>query len=1727
MANIKNFGIAGVSADVQMGKSGGRIVYDSGNTLFKFTESDGSTLARLQVGEPTQAGDVVTKQYLDGVSQGLDIKESVRAATTAAGTLASDFENGDTLDGVTLATGDRILIKDQADGSENGIYVVAASGAPARASDFDSDADVTAGAFCFVTEGTTNGDNGFVLTTNDDITLDTTSLTFTQFTGVGQINAGDGMTKTGNTLNVVGTTDRIDVSADAVDISANYVGQTSITTLGTISTGTWNGTSIADAYVDNDLTIDGGTVDNSVIGGSTPAAGTFTTLTANTSITGTLATAAQPNITSVGTLTALDVDNININGNDITSTNVNGDINLTPAGTGEVNISKVDIDGGAIDGTVIGGTTAAAGSFTTINSSGTATLNSVNIDGGSIDGTNIGASVEGTGAFTTLSASSSLSADTINEYSSANGVSIDGVKLKDSAVLVDTISEQTLNAGVSIDSALIKDNTFYGNVTVESGETLDVSAGTLTLANDQISGDKIEGGTIGSVTIGTLTANAGSFTGDVDVSGGTLTLANDQISGDKVHGGTISNFASTGIDDNGTGTAITIDASNNVSMSGDLTVTGDLTVSGDSVVINTSTLSVEDPLTVLSSGATGSASVDAGFVVERGDDDNVAWLWDESADQFTFVTTAETGSTAGDVTITDYANVRAGSLVLDDNLTVNGGTVTLGTGTDLDLLDNNAAALTIQEGANQYMSFITTDGGEKITIGKKLEAGSVEIEGSNFDIDGGAIDNTVIGGTTAAAITGTIVTANSYFSGNIRGDVLATDGTSVLDSGTDGTDATFTGDVTGDLTGTASLATQVTVSADAGTNATFYVGIFDGASGSQDAESHSALTYNPSTGTLAATVFSGDGSGLTGVSATDVTITANNTSDETTYITFVDGATGAQGLESDTALTYNPSSGLLSTAAITTTGEVTAASAIVSDLTAGRVVLAGTSGALEDSANFTFNGSTMAITGDVDVTGSLDVDNININGNAITSTDTNGNIDITPDGTGEVNISKVDIDSGAIDGTVIGGATPAAGTFTTLSANGNMTFGDASSDTITFNSADWTLSAGTTVTGTWTDLGTVTTVDINGGTLDGVNIGASSAATGLTVSGATVSITDTGGDGTMDGVIIGGTTAAAGTFTTFTSTGIDDNATSTQVTISDTEVTLAGDLAVTGDATITGSLTVNGSLTNVSTTNTTIEDNVIVLNNGEAGASITNTYAGLTMDRGSSANVHFVYDDGDDRFEFLGGNDAIASATLANVAFGTVESGTWNGSIIGAAYGGTGQDFSGSTGVIQVSGGTFSAGDVALASQVSGTLPVANGGTGVTALSDIVSADNKLTVTDGTATVVGGDVTLTVNEGNLTLSNLGGQVALGSQVSGTLPVANGGTGITSGTAGQFLKFTGSTTIASSYVEDLYASGVKVFSAAGATTSGAGEGLKMTNAAGAVYLRSTNTAASGDVDFYLGAQGSGDVIIEGTGNGVIKGDDGLDLQVRGGDATGAGADAGDLIISGGLGSGTDASGNVYIQGGLGGSANGVVQIRDASGNEILTFNEVASAVNYIELVNSATGDPVEIQSKGDDTDINLLLSPLGAGVVNAPSGYKDRANFGDDSLVTKEYVDGVSSTETYARRASFTADSSNSEFSVGAIGSGTTNYVNKVMVTVGTALSGGSVSGIRLYDGSNYLTALDDCDTSVAGTYVIDLPTDTASAAAASLTAKIVESDGTTAAVPTAGVVTMTVQYIKV
>ena len=199
--------------------SNGNLVLDPNGT----GTVDVSSARITSVATPTSSTDAATKAYVDAQLQGLDVKNSVRVATTANGTLASAFANGQTVDGVTLATNDRILLKNQSTGSENGIYTVNASGAPTRATDFDSNSEVTGGAFFFVEEGTVNADNGFTLTNDGSITVGTTALTFTQFSGAGQVTAGDALTKTGNTLAVAVDDSSIEINSDALRVKASGI----------------------------------------------------------------------------------------------------------------------------------------------------------------------------------------------------------------------------------------------------------------------------------------------------------------------------------------------------------------------------------------------------------------------------------------------------------------------------------------------------------------------------------------------------------------------------------------------------------------------------------------------------------------------------------------------------------------------------------------------------------------------------------------------------------------------------------------------------------------------------------------------------------------------------------------------------------------------------------------------------------------------------------------------------------------------------------------------------------------------------------------------------------------------------------------------------------------------------------------------------------------------------------------------------------------------------------------------------------------------------------------------------------------------------------------------------------------------------------------------------------------------------------------------------------------
>nr|WP_051410161.1 DUF2793 domain-containing protein [Mesorhizobium sp. LNHC220B00] len=179
----------------------GKLIKDSGVTI----STDGTFASNSDAKVTTEKG---VKTYVDAKVTGLSWKQAVRAATTANGTLASAFANGSAIDGVTLATGDRILLKNQSSASENGIYVVAASGAPARATDADSGAELV-DASVYVSEGTTLADTQWTCTTNAPITPGSTSLAFAQ-AGIG------GFTAASTTEALTGTDTSKGVTPDAL-----------------------------------------------------------------------------------------------------------------------------------------------------------------------------------------------------------------------------------------------------------------------------------------------------------------------------------------------------------------------------------------------------------------------------------------------------------------------------------------------------------------------------------------------------------------------------------------------------------------------------------------------------------------------------------------------------------------------------------------------------------------------------------------------------------------------------------------------------------------------------------------------------------------------------------------------------------------------------------------------------------------------------------------------------------------------------------------------------------------------------------------------------------------------------------------------------------------------------------------------------------------------------------------------------------------------------------------------------------------------------------------------------------------------------------------------------------------------------------------------------------------------------------------------------------------------
>ena len=228
---------------------------------------------------PSANTDIANKAYVDSVAQGLDIKASCLYGTTNNITLSGlgTQAGGDWVS--SLTAGDRILVKSQTNSAENGIYLASASGWT-RSADMNTWSEVP-GAFTFIEEGATLISTGWVTTAGHTGTIGVTAMPWTQFSGAGTYTAGNGLQLIANVFSVKPDGTSLSTSASGVKIASTWPGQTSITTLGTIATGTWNADTIA--------VLHGGT-------GATTAADARTNL-------GAAASGANSDITSLSGLT--------------------------------------------------------------------------------------------------------------------------------------------------------------------------------------------------------------------------------------------------------------------------------------------------------------------------------------------------------------------------------------------------------------------------------------------------------------------------------------------------------------------------------------------------------------------------------------------------------------------------------------------------------------------------------------------------------------------------------------------------------------------------------------------------------------------------------------------------------------------------------------------------------------------------------------------------------------------------------------------------------------------------------------------------------------------------------------------------------------------------------------------------------------------------------------------------------------------------------------------------------------------------------------------------------------------------------------------------------------------------------------------------------------------------------------------------------------------------------
>ena len=651
------------------------------------------------------------KAYVDSVASGLDMKCSSHVATTA--NLSAAYNNGTSgvgatltnsgtqaalsIDGETLAASERVLVKNQTTACHNGIYSVTTVGDGStnwvltRTTDFDSSTEVTSGAFTFVETGSTNGDHGFVMTSDGTITIGTTAINWTQFSGAGQITAGAGMTKSGNTLNVIAG-DNITVNADDVALSTTITGVTSIS---------------------------------------------------STCFTGTLQTAAQTNITSVGTLTSLcssgDVTiggDLTIAGDDLTmgtntsgylliadGTNYNpvamsGDVAITSSGATTIQASSVENSmlAGSIANSKLSNSTVSYGGVSLSLGGSDSTpafdlADATNYPTSSLVGTITNAQLAGSIANAKLANSTITLAD---GSSNSTAISLGGtmcfkgtsdeVEVAESSGII-TIGLPSTVSGLTTVSATTLTGTL--STAVQSNITSLGSLSSLCVTGPVCMGSGISSGS-------TITATTLCSSGDLVVAGDDITMATNTSGYILVADGT--NY-------------------NPVAVSGDVTISsaGAVTIAADAVensMLANCTITVSDGSnttaialggTATFSGTTNEVEVsESSGTLTIGLPSTVSGLTTVSA-----TTLTGTLSTAAQTNVTSVGTLSSlcisGTLDVGGNVSLNGGTFIFNeSGADKDFRI---------EGDSEANLFITDASVDRVGIGTATPSHLLDIEG--------------------------------------------------------------------------------------------------------------------------------------------------------------------------------------------------------------------------------------------------------------------------------------------------------------------------------------------------------------------------------------------------------------------------------------------------------------------------------------------------------------------------------------------------------------------------------------------------------------------------------------------------------------------------------------------------------------------------------------------------------------------------------------------------------------------------------------------------------------------------------------------------------------------------------------------------------------------------------------------------------------------------------------